>query len=101
MPLIPSKQEMGQGLVEYAIGVVLVGIVVIPMLIALGPSIANRFRSINSSMPTVSFDGIPVEINPTEAPTLIPTETPAVPPTETPTLVPTENSYPCSNLGSH
>ena len=60
MPLIPSKQEMGQGLVEYTIGVVLVGIVVIPMLIALGPSIANQFRSINSSMPTVSFNGIPV-----------------------------------------
>jgi pilus assembly protein Flp/PilA len=43
-------QEKGQGLVEYALILVLVAIVVIAALTILGPVIGNVFSRINSSL---------------------------------------------------
>lgn len=45
------KAEKGQGLVEYALILVLVAIVVIAVLTLLGPIIGNVFSKINSSFP--------------------------------------------------
>ena len=45
-----SLQEKGQGLVEYAIILVLVAVVVIAVMRLLGPKIGNTFSSINSSL---------------------------------------------------
>lgn len=45
-----KKHEKGQGLVEYALILVLVAIVVIGALTILGPSIGNVFSSINNSI---------------------------------------------------
>jgi len=45
-----SLQEKGQGLVEYAIILVLVAIVVIAVMRLLGPKVGNTFSSINSSL---------------------------------------------------
>ena len=45
-----SPKEKGQGLVEYALILVLVAIVVIAVLMLLGPIIANVFSTINSSL---------------------------------------------------
>ena len=45
-----APKEKGQGLVEYALILVLVAIVVIAALTILGPSIGNVFSSINSSL---------------------------------------------------
>ena len=52
-----KKQEKGQGLVEYALILVLVAIVVIGALMILGPIIGNVFSKINSSLGTVSTGG--------------------------------------------
>jgi pilus assembly protein Flp/PilA len=41
-----SPQEKGQGLVEYALILVLVAVVVIAILALLGPAIANIFNNI-------------------------------------------------------
>jgi pilus assembly protein Flp/PilA len=43
-------QEKGQGLVEYALILVLVAIVVIAALMILGPTIGNIFSTINASL---------------------------------------------------
>ena len=43
-------QEKGQGLVEYAIIMVLVAVVVIAVVRMLGPKIGNVFSSVNSSL---------------------------------------------------
>lgn len=43
-------KEKGQGLVEYALILVLVAIVVIAALMILGPIIGNVFSKINSSL---------------------------------------------------
>ena len=43
-------KEQGQGLVEYALILVLVAIVVIAALMILGPIIGNAFSKINSSL---------------------------------------------------
>jgi pilus assembly protein Flp/PilA len=43
-------RERGQGLVEYALILVLVAIVVIAVLMLLGPIIGNVFSTINSSL---------------------------------------------------
>jgi pilus assembly protein Flp/PilA len=43
-------QERGQGLVEYAIILVLVAVVVIAIVRLLGPKIGNTFSTINSSL---------------------------------------------------
>lgn len=48
-----SPREKGQGLVEYALILVLVAIVVIAALMILGPIIGNVFSKINSSLSRV------------------------------------------------
>jgi pilus assembly protein Flp/PilA len=48
-----SPKEKGQGLVEYALILVLVAIVVIVALSILGPIIGNVFSEINDSLNTV------------------------------------------------
>jgi pilus assembly protein Flp/PilA len=48
-----SPKEKGQGLVEYALILVLVAIVVIAALMILGPIIGNVFSKINSSLGSV------------------------------------------------
>ena len=45
-----SKKEKGQGLVEYALILVLFAIVVIAALMVMGPIIGNTFSKINSSL---------------------------------------------------
>jgi len=45
-----APQEKGQGLVEYAIILVLVFLIVIAILRLLGPQVGNSFSSINSSL---------------------------------------------------
>jgi pilus assembly protein Flp/PilA len=45
-----APKEKGQGLVEYALILVLVAIVVIAVLTILGPRIGNIFSSINASL---------------------------------------------------
>ena len=48
-----SPKEKGQGLVEYALILVLVAIVVIAALMVLGPIIGNVFSKINTSLSTM------------------------------------------------
>jgi pilus assembly protein Flp/PilA len=48
-----SPKEKGQGLVEYALILVLVAIVVIAALMILGPIIGNVFSKVNSSLGAV------------------------------------------------
>lgn len=48
--MLPVLKEKGQGLVEYALILVLVALVVIAALMILGPVIGNTFSSINSSL---------------------------------------------------
>ena len=45
-----ALREKGQGLVEYALILVLVAIVVIVVLTLLGPIIGNVFSTLNSSL---------------------------------------------------
>jgi len=45
-----APKEKGQGLVEYALILVLVAIVVIAVLMLLGPIIGNVFSKINTSL---------------------------------------------------
>ena len=42
--------EAGQGLVEYALILVLVVLVVVAILIYLGPAVGNMFSNINSAL---------------------------------------------------
>lgn len=48
--MLPVFNEKGQGLVEYALILILVAIVVIAVLMLLGPVIGNVFSEINSSL---------------------------------------------------
>ncbi|MEZ0396693.1 MAG: Flp family type IVb pilin [Anaerolineales bacterium] len=50
--MLMHTREHGQGLVEYALILVLVAIVVIAVLMLLGPIIGNVFSKINSSLAT-------------------------------------------------
>ena len=52
-----NKKEKGQGLVEYALILVLVAIVVIAVLMLLGPIIGNVFSTINDSLSGVGSGG--------------------------------------------
>jgi pilus assembly protein Flp/PilA len=52
-----NKKQKGQGLVEYALILVLVAIVVIAALMILGPIIGNVFSDINSSLSGLSGSG--------------------------------------------
>ena len=45
-----NLKERGQGLVEYALILVLVAVVVIAALTLLGPTISNIFNTINTSL---------------------------------------------------
>ncbi len=45
-----APKERGQGLVEYALILVLVAVVVIAVLLILGPIIGNVFSTINSNL---------------------------------------------------
>jgi len=49
-----APMQKGQGLVEYALILVLVAIVVIAALLVLGPIIGNVFSDINSSLQSFS-----------------------------------------------
>ena len=51
--MLLSPKEKGQGLVEYALILVLVAIVVIAALMVLGPIIGNVFSKVNSSLSKV------------------------------------------------
>jgi pilus assembly protein Flp/PilA len=55
--LFSSQGQKGQGLVEYALILVLVAIVVIAALMVLGPIIGNVFTTVNSSLSTVAGGG--------------------------------------------
>ena len=48
-----APKEKGQGLVEYALILVLVAIVVIASLMILGPIIGNTFSTVNNSLTSV------------------------------------------------
>lgn len=48
--MLLALKEKGQGLVEYALILVLVAIVVFAALMVLGPTIGNTFSTINSSL---------------------------------------------------
>ncbi len=50
-----KKCDKGQGLVEYALILVLVALVVIAALMILGPAIGNVFSQINNSLSTLSL----------------------------------------------
>jgi pilus assembly protein Flp/PilA len=58
-----KKHEKGQGLVEYALILVLVGIVVIGALTILGPTIGNVFSDINNSIAGTGGGGGAVPTN--------------------------------------
>ena len=45
-----SPKEKGQGLVEYALILVLVAVVVLAVLLILGPIIGNVFSDVNSTL---------------------------------------------------
>jgi len=48
-----APKEKGQGLVEYALILVLVAVVVIAVLMILGPVIGNVFSKINNTLSSV------------------------------------------------
>ena len=48
-----TPNEKGQGLIEYALILVLVAIIVIAVLMVLGPTIGNAFSSINKSLSSI------------------------------------------------
>ena len=47
--MLYAPKEKGQGLVEYALSLVLVAVVVIAVLTLLGPIVGNVFSKINSA----------------------------------------------------
>jgi pilus assembly protein Flp/PilA len=49
--IVLCKAERGQGLVEYAIILLLVAVVIIAVLTLMGPIIGNMFSKVNSSFP--------------------------------------------------
>ena len=53
--MINLKSEKGQGLVEYALILVLVAVVVLAVLLILGPIVGNTFSEINSELERVSY----------------------------------------------
>ena len=61
------NEEKGQGLVEYALILVLVSVVVLGVLLLLGPGVGNTFTEINSSL-TTNSDAEPTAVPPTATP---------------------------------
>ncbi len=53
--MIGLKPEKGQGLVEYALILVLIAVVVLAVLLILGPIIGNSFSEVNSELERVSY----------------------------------------------
>ena len=51
--MLYAPAERGQGLIEYALILVLVAIVVFVVLTLLGPTIGNTFSSINKSLSSI------------------------------------------------
>jgi len=51
--MLSARKEKGQGLVEYALIIVLVSIVVIAALTILGPRISNVFNRISGTLGAV------------------------------------------------
>ncbi|MEJ5223069.1 MAG: Flp family type IVb pilin [Anaerolineales bacterium] len=49
--MLSSVRERGQGLVEYALILVLVAVVIIAVLAVMGPVIGNMFSKVNSGLP--------------------------------------------------
>jgi pilus assembly protein Flp/PilA len=49
--MLSHASERGQGLVEYSLIILLVGIVVIAVLTVLGPVIGNLFSKVNDKLP--------------------------------------------------
>lgn len=49
------RQEEGQGLVEYAMLIILIGVVVIVVAAALGPTIGNMYQNILDAMEGAGF----------------------------------------------
>ena len=84
-----KKNEKGQGLVEYALILVLVAIVVVGALTVLGPRVGNVFSDINNSIAGTGGGGAAAAL--------------VIPPTAVvePTAVPTISSYQqwCNSLG--
>jgi pilus assembly protein Flp/PilA len=48
--MLINRKEKGQGMVEYALILVLVAVVVIAALTIMGPLVANVFSTINASL---------------------------------------------------
>jgi len=66
---LSTKHEVGQGLVEYALILVLVSVVVLGVLLLLGPGIGNVFTEINSTLTTNSGSAsVPTAVPPTATP---------------------------------
>jgi Flp pilus assembly pilin Flp len=63
-----KKNQKGQGLVEYALILVLVAIVVIAALLILGSNIGNTFGKVNSSLSGLDAAAAPIVIPPTATP---------------------------------
>ena len=53
--MIGLRLEKGQGLVEYAIILVLIAVIVLAVLLILGPIIGNSFSEVNSEFESVSY----------------------------------------------
>lgn len=53
--MISLNPEKGQGLVEYALILVLIAVVVLAVLLILGPIIGNAFSEVNSELERVSY----------------------------------------------
>jgi pilus assembly protein Flp/PilA len=71
-----KQKEKGQGLVEYALILVLVAIVVIAALMILGPIIGNVFSKVNSSLSGIGAASAAAPLGPYfhDAPCHIPPE---------------------------
>jgi pilus assembly protein Flp/PilA len=50
---IGARQENGQGLIEYALIIVLIAVVVIVAIAALGPVVANVFTRISANLSSI------------------------------------------------
>ena len=49
--MLVARRQKGQGLVEYALLIVLIAIAVIAALTLMGPVIGNLFTKVNNSIP--------------------------------------------------